>query len=132
MNNLKKVLELLKKSPRGLTISEISNILNLNRHTTRKILERLLIEGKVNYEEKGPAKIFYYIGEAEEITKIDLGNENYISIDRIKSFDKELIRISQLKKDSLIREKNRLRVIGSVVIKKEDLKKLLEILQKII
>jgi len=132
MNNLKKVLELLKKSPRGLTISEISNILNLNRHTTRRILERLLIEGKVNYEEKGPAKIFYYIGEVEEITKIDLGNENYISIDRIKSFDKELIRISQLKKDSLIREKNKLRVIGSVVIKKEDLKKLLEILQKII
>ena len=132
MSNVKKVLDLLKESPRGLTISEISNILNLNRHTVRKILERLLIEKKVNYEEKGPAKIFYFVGEVEEIAKIDLGNEGYISIDKIKSFDKEFIRISQLKKDSLIREKNKFRIIGSVAISKEKLKELLEIIQKLL
>jgi len=132
MSNIKKVLDLLKESPRGLTISEISNILNLNRHTVRKILERLLIEKKVNYEEKGPAKIFYFVGEVEEIAKIDLGNEGYISIDKIKSLDKEFIRISQLKKDSLLREKNKFRIIGSVAISKEKLKELLEIIQKLL
>jgi predicted ArsR family transcriptional regulator len=132
MSNTKKVLDLLKESPRGLTISEISDILNLNRHTVRKILERLLIEKRVDYEEKGPAKIFYFVGEIEEVAKIDLGNESYISIDKIKSFDKEFIRISQLKKDSLVREKNKFRIIGSVAISKEKLKELLETIQKLL
>ncbi|MEM0480811.1 MAG: hypothetical protein QXQ14_01325 [Candidatus Aenigmatarchaeota archaeon] len=134
-SNVKRVLELIKKSPRGLTITEIANILDLNRHTVTKILERLLIEKKVDFEERGPAKIFYYTGESQFIAKIDQGNDNILWIDVFKpiySDQEEFIRINQTKKDFLVRDKTKYRSIGSVAIKKSKLKELIEILQKLV
>jgi predicted ArsR family transcriptional regulator len=132
MNNEKKVIKLLKESPRGLTILEIANILKLNRHTVKKILENLLIEKVVDYEEKGPAKIFFYVGEVENIAKIEIGKDKFITVDKIKSFEKEFIRISEMKKDSLIRKEEKFKNIGSIALEKEKLKELIEILKKLI
>jgi predicted ArsR family transcriptional regulator len=132
MNNEKKVIKLLKESPRGLTILEIANILKLNRHTVKKILENLLIEKVVDYEEKGPAKIFFYVGEVENIAKIEIGKDRFITVDKIKSFEKEFIRISEMKKDSLIRKEEKFKNIGSIALEKEKLKELIEILKKLI
>jgi predicted ArsR family transcriptional regulator len=132
MNNEKKVIKLLKESPRGLTILEIANILKLNRHTVKKILENLLIEKVVDYEEKGPAKIFFYVGEVENVAKIEIGKDKFITVDKIKSFEKEFIRISEMKKDSLIRKEEKFKNIGSIALEKEKLKELIEILKKLI
>lgn len=71
--NARRVLDVLNKSERGLTITDIAEDLNLNRHTVTKLLERMLIEKKANYDEKGPAKIFYGTGKSKYVGRLDQG-----------------------------------------------------------
>ncbi|MEM5872883.1 MAG: winged helix-turn-helix transcriptional regulator [Candidatus Aenigmatarchaeota archaeon] len=133
--NAKRILRLLEKNPRGMTIMEISNSLNLNRHTVTKILERLLIEKRVDFDERGPAKVFYFVGKSQFIGKIEQGKDNILWIDLFKPVyegEEEFVRINQTKKDTLIRSKNKYRSIGSVAIKKSKIKELISILEKLI
>ncbi|MEM5830933.1 MAG: winged helix-turn-helix domain-containing protein [Candidatus Aenigmatarchaeota archaeon] len=133
--NAKKILKLLEKNPRGMTITEISNFLNLNRHTVTKILERLLIEKRVDFDERGPAKVFYFVGKSQFIGKIEQGKDNILWIDLFKPIyegEEEFVRINQTKKDILIRSKNKYRSIGSVAIKKSKIRELISILEKLI
>ena len=54
-----KILVLLKKHPRGLTIMEISNILGMNRLTISKYVYGLTIEGLIRQKEIGTAKVCF-------------------------------------------------------------------------
>jgi Transcriptional regulator len=54
-----KLLEVLKQNAYGLTISELSKILNINRITLSKHLEILKERGYLNYRVVGKAKIWY-------------------------------------------------------------------------
>jgi len=129
--NARKIVNLLRNNPRGLTIGEIANFLNLNRHTVAKILERLLIEKRVDYEEKGPAKIFYSVGSGKFIAKIDQGKDT-IWIDVFRpTFSEEFVRLNQTKRDSLIRASSKYRSIGSIAIKKNYLREIIRILKKV-
>ncbi len=133
--NVKKVLELLEKNERGLTIAEIAKELGLNRHTVAKILDRLLIEKRVNYDSRGPAKVFYSSGTSQFIGKIEQGKDDILWIDLFKpkyKDEEEFIRINQTKKDVLIRSKTKFRSIGSIAIKKSKIKELIEILKSLV
>ncbi len=129
--NAEKIIKLLKSHPRGLTIAEISNYLNLNRHTVAKILERLLIEKRVDYEEKGPAKIFYLVGNGKFVGKINQVSD-IIWIDVFRpEFGEPFVRLNQTKRDNLIRSSSKYRSIGSVAIKKSSIKRIISILKKV-
>ncbi len=54
----KKILTLLKLHRNGLTITDIANKLKLNRNSTAKYLEMLLISGEVALNSYGPAKVY--------------------------------------------------------------------------
>jgi len=130
--NAQKVLGTLEKSERGLTITDIAKELKLNRHTVTKLLERMLVEKKVNYDEKGPAKIFYSSGKSKFVGKLEQGNTEQIWVDVIKpryAGEEETIRINQTKHDHLIRSSSKFRSIGAVSIKKTQLEKLLKLLK---
>ncbi|MDD3407350.1 MAG: helix-turn-helix domain-containing protein, partial [Methanomicrobium sp.] len=62
---LSRVMELLKEEPRGLSITDISRLLNMNRNSVSKYLNMLLISGHVDMRS---------IGVAKDITK---GAANY-------------------------------------------------------
>jgi hypothetical protein len=51
--------ELLRDNPRGLTIEEISKLLPLNRNSTSKYLNRMLVTGQAEMRTFGPAKVFF-------------------------------------------------------------------------
>jgi len=53
-----KIKKLLKSRPRGLTISDISHTLKLNRNSVAKYLEILLITGEVEVRLYGNAKVY--------------------------------------------------------------------------
>lgn len=130
--NAHNVLSTLEKSERGLTITDIANELKLNRHTVTKLLERMLIEKKVNYDEKGPAKIFYSSGKEKFIGKLAQSGTEQLWIDVIKpryAGEEEAIRINQTKHDHLIRSSSKYRSIGAVSIKKSQLDKLVKMLR---
>ena len=132
--NTRRVLELLERSFRGMTITEIAKELGLNRHTVTKILDRLLIEKRVDYDERGPAKVFYSTGKAKFVARIDQGEYDKLWIDIFKPKypgEEEFIRINQTKHDVLIRSSSKFKSIGSVAIKRSKLREVIEVLKKI-
>jgi predicted transcriptional regulator len=59
-NNFREnIIEILKNHPEGLTILNISNLINANRITVSKYVYGLIAEGLVSQRKIGPAKICY-------------------------------------------------------------------------
>lgn len=61
-----KILEFLSDRPRGSTISEISESLDISRQTASKYLEVLKAEKKIDQRKIGKAKLNYLAEEVEE------------------------------------------------------------------
>jgi PAS domain S-box-containing protein len=57
---IKKIKTLLRFHRNGLTISDLAEKLRLNRNSTAKYLEILLISGEVNLNTFGPAKVYTF------------------------------------------------------------------------
>jgi len=132
--NTKKVIEILKGSVRGLTITDVAQQLKLNRHTITKILDKLLIEKKANYDEKGPAKIFYSSGKGRFVGRVDQGKFDTLWIDVFTpaySEEDEFVRINQTKHDHLIRASSKFRSVGAIAIKKRNVINLIRILKDV-
>ena len=53
-----KILEILKKSPHGMSITEIARIINKNKHSVGRYLEVLQVSGQVEMRMFGKAKVF--------------------------------------------------------------------------
>lgn len=58
-DKITKIKRLLKTRPKGLTISDISQGLKINRNSVAKYLEILLITGQVEMRAYGNAKVYY-------------------------------------------------------------------------
>jgi len=133
--NAKRIQELLEKSVRGLTVAEMARILNLNRHTVTKLCERMVIEKKINYDEKGPAKIYYSVGPSKFVGRIDLSPTEKLWIDVFKQpkypGEEPFVRINQTKHDNLIRASSKFRSVGAIAIKKSQLVNVIRILRDI-
>jgi len=67
-----KILDILKKENYGLTINEVSNILNIHRVTASKYLAVLEAERKIQVREVGKAKLHYPNGNV----KISFGKKS--------------------------------------------------------
>ncbi len=132
--NTKRVIKTLNESVRGLTITDIAYQLKLNRHTITKILNRLLIEKKVDYDEKGPAKIFYSTGKSKFVGRVDQGKFDKLWIDVFKPKypgEQESVRINQTKHDHLIRASSKFRSVGAISVKRRNLITLIRLLKDI-
>jgi hypothetical protein len=133
--NTQKIFGILNQSIRGMTIVEIADQLDLNRHTVTKLCERMLIEKKINYDEKGPAKIYYSVGPSKFVGRIDLGPKDKLWIDVFKQpkyiGEEEFLRINQSKHDNLIRSSSKFKSVGAVAIKKSQLVNLIRILRDV-
>jgi hypothetical protein len=133
--NARMIKELLDKHERGLTIAEIAKKLKLNRHTVAKLCERMLIEKKINYDEKGPAKVYYSVGPSKFVGRIDLSPTEKLWIDVFKhpkyAGEEEFVRINQTKHDNLIRASSKFRSVGAIAIKKSQLVNFIRILRDV-
>lgn len=133
--NTMRISEALEKSPRGATITDLAEQLRLNRHTVTKILDRLLIEKKVNYDERGPAKIFYSVGSSKFVGRIDQGKWDTLWFNVFKQpkypGEEEFIRINQTKHDFLIRSSSKFKSVGAVAIKRNNLINAIRILRDV-
>lgn len=132
--NTRRILETLADNPRGLTITDVASKLDLNRHTVTKILDRLLIEKRVDYDEKGPAKIFYSTGTSRFVGRVDQGKFDKLWIDVFKpkyEGEEEFIRINQTKHDHLIRTPSKFRSVGAIAVKRKNVINLIRILKDV-
>ena len=132
--NTKKVIGALKSSVRGMTITDVAYQLKLNRHTITKILDKLLMEKKANYDEKGPAKIFYWSGSSKFVGRVNQGKFDNLWIDVFKpkySGEEVFIRINQTKHDHLIRASSKFRSVGAIAIKRKNVINMIRLLKDI-
>ncbi len=56
---LASIKSILKESPRGMTVSDISRKMKINRNSVAKYMDILLISGHVEMVTFGPAKVFF-------------------------------------------------------------------------
>lgn len=133
--NARRIFDVLNQSTRGMTIHDIARKLDLNRHTVTKLCERMLIEKKINYDEKGPAKIYYSIGPSKFVGRIDLSDLDKIWIDVFKQpryeGEEEFVRLNQTKHDHLIRASSKFKSVGAVAVNKSQLANLIKILRDV-
>ncbi|OPY26520.1 MAG: putative diguanylate cyclase [Methanocella sp. PtaU1.Bin125] len=56
---LASIKETLKAHPRGLTVTDISKLIKLNRNSVSKYLEILVVSGQVEMKMQGPSKVYF-------------------------------------------------------------------------
>lgn len=93
---LASIKSILKKNPRGMTVSDISRKMKINRNSVAKYMDILLISGHVEMVTFGPAKVFFpsrriplssmlnftsdFIILLDRDFKIIQANENFLSL----------------------------------------------------
>jgi len=61
LDDLIRIKELLRKYPKGMSISEISQALSLHRNTSAKYLDLLKLKGDVDRKQIGTAKNYFLV-----------------------------------------------------------------------
>ena len=79
---LTKIIKALKDNTKGMTVTEISKEINLNRNSVAKYLEVLLISGHVEMRTFGPAKVFFVSQRVPMSALIDFSSDYIIILDR--------------------------------------------------
>jgi PAS domain S-box-containing protein len=79
---LSKIGSLLKKHPRGLTISEISQQISVHRNSAAKYLEILQVSGRVEKRELGAAKIFFLTQRVPTSSLLNYSSEFVIVLNK--------------------------------------------------
>jgi PAS domain S-box-containing protein len=76
-----RIKRLLKVRPKGLTISDISQNLKINRNSVAKYLEILLITGQVEMRMYGNAKVYYLSNRVPISSMLKFANELILVLD---------------------------------------------------
>jgi PAS domain S-box-containing protein len=79
---LSKIRKVLKANPRGMTVSQISKEIDLNRNSVAKYLEVLLISGHVEMRSYGPAKVFFLSQRVPISAMLDFSSDYMLILDR--------------------------------------------------
>ncbi|PVX25819.1 MAG: hypothetical protein CW691_03345 [Candidatus Bathyarchaeum sp.] len=79
---LAKITKALKANSRGMTVTQISKEINLNRNSVAKYLEVLLISGHVEMRTYGPAKVFFLAQRVPLSAMIDFSSDYIMILDR--------------------------------------------------
>jgi PAS domain S-box-containing protein len=77
---LNRIKEALKNQPRGLTITEISSTIGLNRNSTARYLDVLLISGQVDMKSVGSAKVYFLSPRVPIDAVLDLSQEGILML----------------------------------------------------
>ncbi|WP_421909583.1 sensor histidine kinase [Methanolacinia petrolearia] len=79
---LSRVLELLKDEPRGLSITDLSRALKLNRNSVSKYLNMLLISGHVELRSIGVAKVYFLSKRVPISAMLDYSSDAIVVLNR--------------------------------------------------
>jgi PAS domain S-box-containing protein len=107
-NEVARIRDLLKEHPKGMTIEEISRLLPLNRTSTAKYLNTLLISGQADMRTYGRAKVFSLIQRVPLSNLMSLSSELILILDRehsISYVNSQFLQVFHLKKQDLIGKK---------------------------
>lgn len=76
--NTSAILDILKENPRGMSVSEIADAIHVNRNTTARYMDGLLVSGRVEMRSFGKAKVFFISKRVPVSTMLNLSSEMII------------------------------------------------------
>jgi PAS domain S-box-containing protein len=79
-----RIKELLQANPRGLTITDISKIINLNRNSVARYMDVLTISGHAEMRLLGPAKVFYLSHRVPISALLNFSSDYIVAIDNTR------------------------------------------------
>ena len=100
-----RIKKLLKARPKGLTISDISHNLKINRNSVAKYLEILLITGQVEMRMYGNAKVYYLSHRVPISSMLKFANELILVLDsdfRIVETNENFLSYFGAKKEDIV------------------------------
>ena len=100
-----RIKKLLKARPKGLTISDISHNLKINRNSVAKYLEILLITGQVEMRMYGNAKVYYLSHRVPISSMLKFANELILVLDsefKVVETNENFLSFFGLKKEDTI------------------------------
>lgn len=103
-----KIKQFLKWQPRGMTISDLSSKLNLNRNLTAKYLDRLLISGGVEMQNIGAAKVYFLSNRIPISGLLEFSSDLIIVLDHentIRRVNEQAILVLGLDKEDIVGKK---------------------------
>jgi len=83
VEELEQIKRILKNHPMGLTVSEISEIIKVNRNSVAKYLDVLAISCDVEMRVIGPAKLFFLSKRIPISAMMNQSNDNFIVLDNM-------------------------------------------------
>ena len=101
---ISKIKQILKWRPRGMTISDLSSQMKLNRNLIAKYLEILLISGQVEMHEIGPAKVFFLTQRVPISTMLEFSSDLVIVVDtegKILQVNEHVPALLEMKRETL-------------------------------
>ncbi|VVB77880.1 Methyl sulfide methyltransferase-associated sensor [uncultured archaeon] len=105
---LREIKKILLNNPKGLTISEISEKIGINRNSVAKYMDVLSISGNIEKKDVGPAKVFFLSQRLPLSSFIEITTEGIIILNKdleiimVNDFFSKLIKT---KKDNLYGQK---------------------------
>jgi len=76
-----RIKQYLKWNPRGMTISDVSSKLHMNRNLVSKYLDMLLISGQVDMQEIGAAKVYFLSHRVPISAMLDFSSDMVVVLD---------------------------------------------------
>ncbi|MFA7302972.1 MAG: PAS domain S-box protein [Methanoregula sp.] len=83
-DSISRIKILLKAHPKGLTITDISQNLKMNRNSTAKYLEVLLISGQVETQSFGTARVFFLTHRIPISAMLSISSHLVLTLDESK------------------------------------------------
>ena len=77
-----KILEILKNSPHGMSITEIAREIQKNKHSVGRYLDILQVSGRVEMRMYGKAKVFTLANRIPQDSLLDYSHEFILMIDK--------------------------------------------------
>jgi PAS domain-containing protein len=81
-NELIKIKDVLKANPKGLSLSDISRLVSMNRHSIAKYMEMLTISGQVEMRFLGPSKVYYLSQRVPISAMLGFSSDMICTLDR--------------------------------------------------
>jgi PAS domain S-box-containing protein len=100
-----KILQELRSNPKGLTVSEVSRKIGLNRNSTAKYLDILRINGRIDMRALGRAKMFYISQRVPISALLNFSTDYILVLDasmRIVETNENFLKFFKVKKEMLL------------------------------
>ncbi len=102
---LSRIKEVLKDNPRGMTVTEISKAIGMNRHSVAKYMDMFVVSGHVDMRAFGPSKIYYLSTRLPISAMLSLSSDLIIILDKnlsIVNVNERFVEFTGIKRNDIL------------------------------